>query len=253
MKERLLLIEDEPALRRGLTDVFASEGFEVIVAEDGVRGLEAALTESPDLIVLDIMLPGMNGFEICQTVRERGMEAPILMLTARGQEQDIVQGLTLGADDYVTKPFRVGELVARAHAFMRRRRAAAAVVHRFGDCEVDLRARTVTRGGRPVALTAREFRLLAYFLRRPGCALSRDTILDAVWGSSVFVLPRSIDRCVTTLRAKIDYGFTEAMTPQGHIGVQVWINQGSYDGESSDGADAQTGQTPKGPKRSYKR
>jgi DNA-binding response OmpR family regulator len=204
VKARLLIVEDERALARGLTDVFLSEGFEVRTAADGDAGLDAALSERPDVILLDVMLPGMNGFEICRAVRERGIDVPILMLTAKGQEEDVVRGLNLGADDYVTKPFRVNELVARVQGFLRRRTSAAAPVHRFGGCEVDLQAHTVTRDGVRVSLTSKEFQLLAYFLRRPGCALSRDAILDAVWGSAVFVLPRSIDRCVTTLRAKIE-------------------------------------------------
>jgi DNA-binding response OmpR family regulator len=204
MKPRLLIIEDEPALSRGLCDVFRGQGFEVHAASDGAAGLDAALSEAPDLILLDVMLPRVNGFEICQTVRERGIDVPILMLTAKGREEDVVLGLTLGADDYITKPFRLNELLARVQAFLRRRRAPDTAVHRFGDCEVDLRARTVTRNGRRVTLTTKEFLLLAYFLRRPGCALSRDTILDAVWGNAVFVMPRSIDRCVTTLRGKIE-------------------------------------------------
>ena len=124
------------------------------------------------------------------------------MLTAKGQEEDIVLGLNLGADDYITKPFKIGELIARVNALLRRR-SVPQTCH-FGDCEVDLEARTVRRSGRVVDLTAKEFRLLAFFLEKSGRALSRDTILDAVWGHSVFVTPRSIDRCVTTLRAKIE-------------------------------------------------
>ena len=200
---RILLIEDEPALARGLSDTLRTRGFEVEVAADGERGLEAALTGRADLILLDIMLPKVNGYEVCRSVREQGIETPILMLTAKGQEQDVILGLNLGADDYITKPFRVGELVARAQAFLRRRGPAPAVVQ-FGDCEIDPRARVVRRGGSEVDLTSKEFALLAYFARRPGCALSREVILNAVWGVSVFVSPRSIDRCVTTLRAKVE-------------------------------------------------
>jgi DNA-binding response OmpR family regulator len=199
---RVLIVEDEPALVRGLADTLRSRGFEVLIARDGVAGLDAALTHDPDLILLDVMLPKMNGYEICRAIRAHGLDLPILMLTAKGQEDDIILGLTLGADDYITKPFRIGELIARVNAFLRRR----GVPHtcRFGDCEVDLEAKTVRRSGRMVDLTAKEFRLLAFFLAKPGRALSRDTILDAVWGHSVFVTPRSIDRCVTTLRAKIE-------------------------------------------------
>jgi DNA-binding response OmpR family regulator len=199
---RVLLIEDEPALARGLSDMLRARGFEVEIAMDGQRGLDAALAGAADLILLDVMLPKMNGYEICRTVRSHGIDVPILMLTAKGQEEDIVLGLNLGADDYITKPFRPAELIARTRAFLRRRRPTSSC--RFGECEIDLRARKATRGGTPLELTAKEFALLAYFAARPGCALSRDAILNAVWGSSVFVTPRSIDRCVATLRAKVE-------------------------------------------------
>jgi two-component system alkaline phosphatase synthesis response regulator PhoP len=200
---RLLLVEDEPALSRGLSDTLRAQGFEVHVAEDGERGLDSALRLRPDLILLDVMLPKMNGFEVCRTVRDRGLDVPIVMLTAKGQEEDIILGLNLGADDYITKPFRIGELIARARALLRRR-GADRTVQRFGPCEIDMEARKVLRDGAPLDLTAREFALLAYFASRPGRALARDTILNAVWGASVFVTPRSIDRCVATLRAKVE-------------------------------------------------
>lgn len=200
---RVLLIEDEPALVRGLSDTLRSNGFDVSVATDGERGLDAALRGEADLILLDVMLPKVNGFEICRAARAHGIDVPILMLTAKGREEDVILGLNLGADDYVTKPFRVGELIARVRAFLRRRGPAPTTV-RFGDCDVDLRARRVTRGGREIELTAKEFAMLAYFCARPGCALSRDVILSAVWGNAVFVTPRSIDRCITTLRAKVE-------------------------------------------------
>ena len=200
---RVLLIEDEPALARGLSDTLRANGFDVTVAMDGERGLDAAVSGQADLILLDVMLPKINGYEICRAVRASGVDVPILMLTAKGQEQDVIVGLNLGADDYITKPFRVGELIARARAFLRRRGPAPATF-RFGDCEVDRLGRKVLRGGAQVDLTAKEFALLAYFTTRPGCALSREVILNAVWGNSVFVTPRSIDRCVATLRAKIE-------------------------------------------------
>jgi DNA-binding response OmpR family regulator len=200
---RVLLVEDEPALARGVADLLAARGFDVEVAADGQQGLDAALSGRADLVLLDIMLPRVNGYEICRTVRSHGIDVPILMLTAKGQEDDIVLGLNLGADDYITKPFRAAELVARVRAFLRRRQSSQPAC-RFGDCEIDLRARKVLRRGVTVDLTAKEFALLAYFATRPGCALSRDTILNAVWGSSIFVTPRSIDRCVATLRAKVE-------------------------------------------------
>jgi DNA-binding response OmpR family regulator len=200
---RLLVIEDEPALVRGLTDALEGAGFHVTVATDGQAGLDAALRGDADLIVLDVMLPRVNGYEICRAVRAHGLDVPIVMLTAKGQEADIILGLDQGADDYLTKPFRVGELIARIKAFLRRRQSRPTTV-RFGDCEIDLAARRCRRQGADIDLTAKEFALLAYFASRPGCALSRDVILNAVWGSSVFVTPRSIDRCVTTLRSKVE-------------------------------------------------
>jgi DNA-binding response OmpR family regulator len=202
-RARVLLIEDEPALARGLSDTLRAQGFDVHVAGDGKAGLDAALRGEAELILLDLMLPKINGYEICRAVRAQGLDVPILMLTARSQEKDVVLGLNLGADDYIVKPFRTAELIARARAILRRRGPQESIC-RFGDCEIDLRARKVLRSGAEVELTAKEFRLLAYFASRPGCALSRDTILNAVWGSSVFVTPRSIDRCVATLRAKIE-------------------------------------------------
>ena len=201
---RVLLVEDEPALARGLADTLRGRGFAVTVAPDGQTGLDAALRGEADLILLDLMLPRVNGYEICRAVRSQGIDVPILMLTAKGQEEDVVLGLELGADDYIVKPFRTAELIARAKAFLRRRQGAPRTVHRFGDCEIDVTARRVVRRGAPVELTAKEFALLAFFTTRPGAALSRDTILNAVWGSSVFVTPRSIDRCVATLRAKVE-------------------------------------------------
>jgi DNA-binding response OmpR family regulator len=200
---RLLLVEDEPALARGLSDSLRGHGFDVELAVDGQQGLDMALSLRPDLIFLDIMLPKVNGFEVCRTLRGKGFDVPIVMLTAKGQEEDIILGLSLGADDYITKPFRIGELIARAKALLRRRGADRSV-QRFGSCEIDLTARKVMRDGVPLELTAREFALLAYFASRPGRALARDTILNAVWGASVFVTPRSIDRCVATLRAKVE-------------------------------------------------
>jgi two-component system alkaline phosphatase synthesis response regulator PhoP len=202
-RPRVLVVDDDLALARGLADVLRAQGFDVRTAHDGRSGLDAALDGEIDLIFLDVMLPKMNGYEVCRAVRAQGLDVPILMVTAKGQEQDVVLGLNLGADDYVVKPFRAAELIARARAFLRRR-GGDRTVTRFGDLEIDLRARTVSRAGKPLDLTAREYKLLAYFASRPGCALARDTILDAVWGSSVFVTPRSIDRCVATLRAKVE-------------------------------------------------
>jgi len=201
---RVLIIEDEPALLRGLKDTFASKGCEVLTAADGQSGLDLAVEHNPDLILLDIMLPRVNGYEICRALRKHGLEMPIVMLTAKGQEEDIILGLNLGADDYVTKPFRIRELVARANAFLRRSKAQETTTITFGDFELNLTARKLFRRGDEVELTAKEFGLLAHFATRPGRALARNDVLDGVWGRSVIVTPRSIDRCVATLRAKIE-------------------------------------------------
>src|ERR1043166_6509647 len=200
----VLIIEDDPALLRGLRDNFESQAYRVQLARDGRAGLSAALMNPPDLLLRDIMLPKMNGYEICRAVRAKQLEMPIIMLTAKGQEEDIVRGLELGADDYMTKPFSIRELLARAKAFLRRRHAASATAFQFGDCKLDLTAHKLFRNGREIALTTKEFRLLEFFLQRPGRALTRDQVLDAVWGHDIVVNDRSVDRCVATLRAKIE-------------------------------------------------
>jgi DNA-binding response OmpR family regulator len=201
---RILIIEDDPTLLRGLSDTFTARGCQVLAAADGEAGLKLALSAQPDLVLLDIMLPNVNGYEICRAMREHSLDTPVIMLTAKDQEQDVVLGLNLGADDYVVKPFRRQELLARVNALLRRRNAVRQSVCRFGPYQLDLEAHRLFRDGREVELTAREFRLLDYFARNSGRALTRDDILNAVWGNDVFVTPRSIDRCVTTLRAKIE-------------------------------------------------
>ena len=201
---RILIVEDEPPLMRGLKDAFEDAGYEVLCATDGEKGLELAVDAKPDLILLDIMLPKVNGYEICRAVRGQELDMPIIMLTAKGQEEDIILGLNLGADDYVAKPFKLGELMARARAFLRRRRGKPLQIVRFGDFELNLTAHVLLRDGREVELTAKEFALLIFFAGRIGRALARNDILNAVWGGSVTVTPRSVDRCVTTLRSKIE-------------------------------------------------
>jgi DNA-binding response OmpR family regulator len=202
--ETVLIVEDDPTMLRALSDNFELAGFVVSTADDGERGLQTALTKNPDLIVLDIMLPKINGYEICRRIRDQHLDMPIIMLTAKGQESDIVLGLNLGADDYVTKPFSIKELLARANAFLRRQRQLEKQVHQFGDCELDLVSHRLVRDGKEIPLTPKEFALLAYLVKRAGRALTRDDILNAVWGESIFVSGRSIDRCVNTLRAKIE-------------------------------------------------
>jgi DNA-binding response OmpR family regulator len=201
---RILIIEDEPALMLGLKDAFEDQGFLVQCAADGQKGLVLATEGRTDLILLDIMLPKVNGYEICRVVRSQGLDMPIIMLTARGQEEDIILGLNLGADDYVTKPFSLGELIARANAFLRRRRAPPVEAVRFGGFELNLTAHVLLRAGKEVELTSKEYGVLSYFAARIGRALTRDDILNTVWGNSLTVTPRSVDRCITTLRAKIE-------------------------------------------------
>ncbi len=200
----ILIIEDDPTILRVVKDNCASRGHQVLTARDGEAGLDLALNGRPDLILLDIMLPKLNGYEICRAVRSENLEMPILMLTAKGQEEDIVRGLELGADDYITKPFGVRELMARCQAFLRRHRGGAASTYEFGDCSLDTVSHRLVKCGGEVPLTTKEFRLLEYFLQRPGRALTRDSIMNAVWGNSVMVTSRSVDRCVTTLRSKIE-------------------------------------------------
>jgi DNA-binding response OmpR family regulator len=201
---RILIVEDDAALLRGLKDNFLTRGCSVDTAADGETGLAAALSGTHDLVLLDIMIPKVNGYEICRAMREHGIAAPIIILTAKGQEEDIILGLNLGADDYVTKPFRIRELLARANAFLRRRNIQDGEILRFGDFELDPAAHKLFSNGKEIELTGKEFRLLEYFVARRGRALARNGILDAVWGNSVMVTPRSVDRCVTTLRGKIE-------------------------------------------------
>ena len=202
--ETVLIVEDDPAMLRGLKDNFEYEGYCVATACDGEKGLSAALDTKPDLIVLDIMLPRINGYEVCRLIRKERLDVPIIMLTAKGQEPDILLGLNIGADDYVTKPFGIKELLARTAAILRRTQTAGQEIHRFGDCELNTSSRTLKRHAREVPLTPKEYALLEFFLRRCGRALTRDEILKSVWGYGIFVTARSVDRCVTTLRKKIE-------------------------------------------------
>jgi two-component system alkaline phosphatase synthesis response regulator PhoP len=204
---RVLLVEDEAGLRLTLSDRLGSEGYSVDTASDGEAGLARATTGGYDLIVLDVMLPRMNGFDVCREVRQRGVTTPILMLTARGQVVDKVVGLKLGADDYLTKPFETIELMARLEALLRRRPSAAqpgGACYRFGEVVVDLRRMEVTRGGEAVELSAREFKLLRHFVEHRGETLSRDALLADVWGYDEMPMTRTVDVHVAGLRQKVD-------------------------------------------------
>jgi DNA-binding response OmpR family regulator len=200
----VLIVEDDPTMLRGLKDNFEFEGYKVVTATDGDAGLKAALRSPPDLIVLDLMLPKINGYEVCRFLRQEKFQMPILILTAKGQESDVVLGLKLGADDYVTKPFSIKELLARSEALLRRTHRTSAEIYLFGDCTLDCEARTLTRAGKEVALSPKEFELLRFFASRAGQALSRDLIMSSVWGYDAMVTPRSIDRFVNALRNKIE-------------------------------------------------
>ena len=203
--QTVLIVEDDPAMLIGLKDNFAYKGYKVITAADGEKGLHAALNSRPDLIILDLMLPKINGYEICRLIRQEGLEMPIIMLTAKSEESDVVLGLNLGADDYVTKPFSINELLARAAAFLRRaRKNEPAKTVEFGGLQLDLSARRLMRGGTEIELSPKEFNLLVLFIEKTGRALTRDEILNAVWGYDCIVTSRSVDRFVTTLRNKIE-------------------------------------------------
>jgi two-component system, OmpR family, alkaline phosphatase synthesis response regulator PhoP len=207
MNERILLVEDEPGLRITLSDRLRSEGYHVETAADGEEGLERAAGEPFDLIVLDIMLPRMSGLNVCRDLRQRGFTMPILMLTARGQTVDKVIGLKLGADDYMTKPFEMPELLARIEALLRRARqmpVQPGAIHRFGSIQVDLRGTEVLRDGKQVPLSAKEFQLLRYFIEHPGETLSRETLLSDVWGYGETMSTRTVDVHVAWLRQKLE-------------------------------------------------
>lgn len=202
--ETILIIEDDVALLRGLIDNFEHAGYRVLSASDGETGLNLALEEKPSLIILDIMLPIMNGYEVCRIIREEKLNMPIIMLTAKGEESDIVLGLNIGADDYVTKPFGIRELLARAKAFLRRHEKETNDQFAFGEFLLDIDSRKLTKNSVEIKLTPKEFNLLRLLTGKPGRAFSRDDILQQVWGDHCFVTTRSVDRCVTTIRNKIE-------------------------------------------------
>jgi two-component system alkaline phosphatase synthesis response regulator PhoP len=205
MGGRILVVEDEEVIRMTLGDRLESEGYAIEFAADGEEGLQKATRNSYDLVLLDIMLPRKNGFDVCRDIRMAGVVVPILMLTARGQTIDKVLGLKIGADDYLTKPFDAMELVARIEALLRRANVpAAAGVHRFGSLQVDLRGTAVSRDGKVVPLSAREFQLLRYFVEHPGTTLSRDVLLKEVWAYSTEAFTRTVDVHVASLRQKLE-------------------------------------------------
>jgi two-component system alkaline phosphatase synthesis response regulator PhoP len=206
--KKILIIEDEEPIRTALEDDFRLENYEVTVAADGIEGLVKATDQDTDLIILDIMLPGMNGFDICTRLRSQGVRTPIIMLTAKGQEIDRVVGLELGADDYITKPFSPRELKARVKAVLRRTEDGtddrADALFRFGGLEIDFRQYICRKNGKEVSLTAHEFELLKYLVMNKGKVIKRDELLDEVWGKDIFITPHTVDTHVANLRKKIE-------------------------------------------------
>ena len=203
---RVLLIEDETPLRVAVRDALQDEGWRVIAAADGQQGFDRALAEKPDVIVLDVMLPKMDGYTLCRELRRLGHRTPVLMLTARGQVEDRVHGLDCGADDYLVKPFSLAELKARLRALHRRgqQEAALPAVAEFGAVRVDLTRRRVTCGGRPVELTAKEYGALALLIQYAGQPVTRDQFLDLVWGHGAFPTTRTVDNHIAKLRTKLN-------------------------------------------------
>ncbi len=203
---KVLIVEDDEAMSTALRDGFSYEGYEVVLARDGAAGLQQAGEASPDVIILDVMLPKMSGLDVCKQIRKEGNAVPILMLTARGQEIDKVLGLKLGADDYVTKPFGFLELMARVEAILRRGpgQRAGVEAYRFGDVDVDFKKGEARKKGKLLDLSPRELRLLEYFIRHRGEVVDRDALLDAVWGYDTAPLTRTVDMHVAKLRKKIE-------------------------------------------------
>jgi len=213
MKKKILVVEDDPHIRLGLADALDGEGYEVLEISNGSEVLPVLKQQRPDLMILDIMLPGKSGFDVCRDARASRLDLPILMLTAKGQEIDKVLGLELGADDYVTKPFGVRELLARVHALLRRSGAGAAEAAPstpsrivFGNVDIDVAAMRGTREGEPFDLSSRELKVLALLFRRAGEVVSRNQLLDEVWGVDYFGTTRTLDQVIVRLRQKIDPG-----------------------------------------------
>lgn len=204
--ERLLIVEDELPMRIALQDVLTAEGYRVLTATDGESGLRRAIDEKPDLVLLDIMMPKLDGYAVCAELRRLGSPASILMLTAKGQVEDRVVGLDAGADDYLVKPFSTQELLARVRALLRRarRQGQAPARLKLGEVEIDLARQTARRGRKELHLSAREFGMLRLMAEAPGEPVSRERFLDVVWGYTAFPTTRTVDNHIAALRAKIE-------------------------------------------------
>ena len=205
-QETILIVEDDSALRLSLQLLLRSRGFRVVVAKDGEEGLDAAFSARPDLVLLDLMMPKLNGFEVCREIRRRDPELPLLFLTAKTDLEDRLRGLSLGADDYVLKPFAPDELLARVHAALRRKRLVAAQTMKiaFSDVVIDFADQTVRKNGELVSCTAVELRLIRYLVGLNGRVVSRQQILDAVWGTDWYGTPRTVDNFMSRLRTKLE-------------------------------------------------
>ena len=203
-KSRILVVEDDPAIAFGLQKNLKFEGYEVLVANDGESGLRMAVDDRPDLIILDIMLPKVNGFEICEVLRKQKIDVPVIFLSAKSRETDKIFGLDMGGDDYITKPFSVRELLSRVKTVLRRVKPDEPEVATFGAVEVNFLAQSLSIRGKPVTLTQKEFELLRYLVRSEGKVLQRDAILNKVWGHDYFGTSRTIDNFITRLRQKIE-------------------------------------------------
>jgi DNA-binding response OmpR family regulator len=206
MNERILIVEDETPMRTALADLLASEGYRTLTAADGERGLERAISEKPDLILLDIMMPKLDGFALCAELRRLSNDAPVLMLTAKGQIEDRVAGLDAGADDYLVKPFSTEELLARVRALLRRmeRKTRRPLKLKLDDLEIDLARQKAMRGKRQLHLRAKEFAMLRLMAESEGEPVTRERFLDAVWGYSAFPTTRTVDNHIASLRAKLE-------------------------------------------------
>jgi len=204
--ERILIIEDETPMRTALADLLTGEGYRALTAADGESGLQRALAEKPDLILLDVMMPKLDGFAVCAELRRLANETPVLMLTAKGQIEDRVTGLDAGADDYLVKPFSTEELLARVRALLRRveRKTKSAVRLKLGDADIDLARQTAIRGKKAVHLTAKEFSMLRLLAEAEGEPVTRERFLDVVWGYTAFPTTRTVDNHMASLRAKLE-------------------------------------------------
>ncbi len=211
--KKILVVEDDAAIALGLESALREEGYEIHMARTGPDGLRLAREQRPDLLILDLMLPGMSGLEICKRLRDDGLATPVLMLTSKAEEDDRVLGLELGADDYVTKPFSLRELMARVRAHLRREKNAETAEsngsdktdkYQFGNVMVDFKRHEVYKAGALQELTNREFRLLEYFIQHPGELLTRDRLLDKIWGYEVFPTTRTVDNHILRLRKHVE-------------------------------------------------